>query len=84
MRIGIKQPGLYRLKASEIAAALGVSSASVRTLIAHNGLRMTTAGKTVATLQSADHATMYIYGKALDTIYSGTNVYWLAPGTARP
>ena len=82
VRIGVTSPGLYRLTARDIAKALGEPAAAVRSLIGHNRLRMTTGGRMVSTLAAGDNASIYFYGESVDTIYAGTNAYWLSRGAA--
>jgi len=83
VRIGITAPGLYELTATSIASALGTSASSVSSLIGSNGLMLTNNGQPVSTLKAANNDGLYFYGQGLDTIYSGTNVYWLSPGAAQ-
>ena len=80
LRVEISTSGLCRMAAGDIVAGLGVSAKEVARLIRTQGLSLTTLGKPVAYLSASDASAIYFYGHGIDSIYTATNVYWLALG----
>jgi len=83
VKIEVTDSGLYRVEASQIAPALGKSTAEISALIGSNGLRLTYRDETVAWHPSADGQAVVFYGEAIDSPFTRENVYWLAPGTGQ-
>ena len=79
-KIHVAATGLHRLDAQAIADALGEPVSRVRSLIGRDRLRLTSAGKAVATLAPEDASALFFYGQAPESIYAAENVYWLAEG----
>jgi len=79
-KIHVRQSGMYRLDASDLAEVLGKSVAAIEKLIARNRLRLTTGGKPVATHAAENGEAMFFYGKAAEGPYSAETVYWIAEG----
>jgi hypothetical protein len=76
-KIAVREDGLYYLDASEIASALGNTTAVVQNLITNNQLLLTNQGEKVAYLPSLDNSGIYFYGEGIDSIYTKDNIYWL-------
>ncbi|MFH1984954.1 MAG: C25 family cysteine peptidase [Pseudomonadota bacterium] len=83
IKISITSDGLYFVDAAQIEALLGLDSTTVSTLLAEGQLALSRAGRAVPYQPAADNSGLYFYAVALDSIYSGTNVYWLRPGTGQ-
>jgi hypothetical protein len=76
-KITVREDGLYYLDASEIASALGNTTAVVQNLITNKQLLLTNQGEKVAYLPSLDNSGIYFYGEGIDSIYTKDNIYWL-------
>jgi hypothetical protein len=83
-RVEVTRTGMVRLRAAEIAGALGMSPDAVGGQIRAGRLRLTRAGQDVAWQAAGDGDGLVFYGEAIDSPYTQANVYWLenAPGQA--
>ena len=84
VRITVNRAGLYRVKASTVASALGANAGAVQSMIKRHGMSLTNRGAAVAYRSAADGSSLYFYGKGVDTIYTGENAYWLSVGLGKP
>jgi len=82
LAIGIRESGMYRVNASEIAAAMRIPEKKIRRLIRSGYLRLENRGRPVA-WKSDDGRSILFFAEALDSIYSLENVYVLRPGRNR-
>jgi hypothetical protein len=82
-RVVVNGAGLYKVTAADLATALHVSPATVRATIKQTGYRVSRGGSAVAYLRATDGSAIFFYGRALDTIYTGKNVYWVERGKGR-
>jgi hypothetical protein len=81
VRITLKEEGLYRLTAAEIASVLeGSNEAQVATAIAQTNLALTCGGDVVAWRGEAGGAALRFVGLAYRNTYTDRNVYWLTAG----
>ena len=80
LRIEVKQSGLYLVEAADLASGLGLAEADAVRLLRDKGVKLTSRGKSVAYLPAADGSALFFYAEAIDSIYTVTNVYWLAVG----
>ncbi|HEV2851844.1 MAG TPA: C25 family cysteine peptidase [Thermoanaerobaculia bacterium] len=83
-RVEVTRTGMVRLRAAEIAGALGMSPEAVAGQVRAGRIRLTRAGQDVAWQAAGDGDGVVFYGEAIDSPYTQVNVYWLegAPGTA--
>jgi uncharacterized repeat protein (TIGR01451 family) len=80
LRIQVTDPGLYKVVAADLVSGLRLTDARARQLIRTKGLELTSKGKSVAYLATADGSALYFYGEAIDSVYATDNVYWLKVG----
>ena len=80
MRIKISKDGLYYLDVADIASALGISEARARLQMGLGAMKLTNQGGSVAYMPTLDGSRLYFYGRAVDSIYTAENVYWLTLG----
>lgn len=76
-KIGIRETGLHRVGAQQLAAALGLEETVVRSLLAARQGRLEVAGLPVDWLAESDGSALYFYGVGPADPYSPFNVYWL-------
>jgi hypothetical protein len=81
IKIPIRESGLYRLTAAEIAAAFGTGVRDVELLIKHRRLSITREGTPVAYLPEDGNGALLFYGRSIDSVYTDENVYLLQPGS---
>ena len=81
-KIGIREDGLYRVDASVIADVMGRSQQRVERWISRARLKLSTGGEPVAWLPAADSSAIYFFGRAMDSRYTDTRIYWLEKGAA--
>ena len=80
VKISVDSDGLYYIDADEISTLLGIPLNNVKSLIIKGGLAMKSQGQEVAYISDEDHAGIFFYGLAMDSIYSRENIYWLSIG----
>jgi Peptidase family C25 len=81
VRIVLKEDGLYRLTAAEIAAVLaGYTESQVVTAMAQTNLALTCGGEPVSWRSEAGGAALLFVGQAYRSTYTDRNVYWLEAG----
>ncbi len=78
MKIEVTETGLYRVDATDIVDALGVTVERASELIRTMGVKLTNKDRSVAYLQADDGSSLYFFGEAIDSIYTWANVYWLS------
>ncbi|MDX9793804.1 MAG: C25 family cysteine peptidase, partial [Kiritimatiellia bacterium] len=84
VRIGVRDEGVYRVTADEVALAAGWDAATVRAALAQGGVTLACGGSAVA--WRADGDALLFYGQPTRELYAPENVYWLAleSGTVMP
>ena len=84
VRIGVRDEGVYRVTADEVALAAGWDAASVRAALAQGGVALACGGAAVA--WRADGDALLFYGQPTRELFAPENVYWLtlASGTLMP
>ncbi len=81
VKIEIEESGLYRIGAGELASCLaGVSTGEVLSAIGATNLAFSSQGSPVAWRPTPAGDGVLFYGDAIDSIYTGRNVYWTEPG----
>jgi len=75
VRIGVRDEGVYRVTADEVALAAGWNVASVRTALARGGVTLACGGTVVP--WRADGDALFFYGQPTRELYAPENVYWL-------
>ncbi|MEO1088333.1 MAG: hypothetical protein AAFY88_29225, partial [Acidobacteriota bacterium] len=82
IKVLVSETGIQRLEIADLVATYFVPEAEIEDRLASGGFDLTLGGERLAWTRSADGAALEFYGEALDTPYTGTNVYWLerAPG----
>ncbi|MEI6726435.1 MAG: hypothetical protein WCN81_09465, partial [Actinomycetes bacterium] len=82
MRIAVTKPGLYVLRASQLAPLMELRTSAATSLIRSGRLALTNQGHRVAVLAARDGSALYFYGEAISTPYTSTNIYYLGRGRA--
>ena len=78
VRLSLREPGLYRVSAAELAVAGGWDAGDLAAAIAATNLAVSCRGVPVAWL--ADGDALLFHGLPADTRYAPENVYWVQPG----
>lgn len=78
LAIGIRQTGVYRLSASEIAGAMGTRPEKIRRLIRSGHLQLKHRGSSVSWRMDEGGDSILFYAEAIDSIYTAENVYVLS------
>lgn len=76
VRLGVRDPGVYRVSAAEIAVAAGVPLSVVSAALDTCGLALTCQGQSVA--WTADGDALFFYGVPTVELFAPENVYWLS------
>ncbi|MFL6194088.1 MAG: C25 family cysteine peptidase [Thermoanaerobaculia bacterium] len=79
-RVEVSRTGMVRLRAVEIAAALGMSTDETSGQIRAGKLRLSRGGQDVAWKAADDGDGVVFYGEAIASPYTLVNVYWLERG----
>jgi hypothetical protein len=84
VRIGVRDEGVYRVTADEVALAAGWDADDVRAAITQGGMALACGGAAVA--WRADGDALLFYGQPTRELFAPENVYWLtlASGTLMP
>jgi hypothetical protein len=82
INIGIREPGLYRLDATDIATAFGMQLPAVRALLKTNQFNLSCRGKQIGIMPAGDGSALYFYGENIESIYTDLNMYTLRRGRA--
>jgi len=82
IRIGVRDAGVYRVTADELAAASGLSPEAVQSALLSNGLALRNEGREIA--WTTDGAALYFLGQPTSILYAPENAYLLSwePGLA--
>lgn len=78
VRLSLRQAGLYRVTARDLADAGGWNETDAAAAIATTNLQLTCQGVPVAWLADGDG--LLFYGRPADYRYAPENVYWVTPG----
>ncbi len=78
VRMSLRQAGLYRVTARELADAGGWDEASTAAAVAATNLHLSCRGEPVAWLAEGD--ALLFHGLPAASRYAPENVYWIAPG----
>lgn len=84
VRVQVRQSGLYRVAATDIAASLNLSTVEVFSRISASGLHLTSQGQDIPWFASEDGSNLCFYGEAFQSIYTDVNVYWIEDGVGTP
>lgn len=81
IRLGVRDEGVYRVTAGEIAAASGAATNDVLAALVSRGLSLRCQRREIA--WTADGQSLFFYGLPTTELFAPENVYWLAfgPGT---
>lgn len=79
-KIAIKQNGLYLLRAEDIASVFGLPPHQVYRMIMQQKVQLTNRGENVSWLPARANTGIYFYGEGIDSLFTGTNIYWLGKG----
>ncbi|MBI5101207.1 MAG: DUF11 domain-containing protein [Nitrospirae bacterium] len=80
IKMAVSETGLYYIDASDISALLNITQSSVRARIGAGDFALTTGGRQVAYTGAEGNAGIFFYGKALESVYTGANIYWIKEG----
>ena len=75
LRLGVLRDGVYRVSASDIATAFGISTNTTLTNLASGNFNLICGTNFVA--WTTDGANLFFYGQATDQLYAPENVYFL-------
>ena len=78
VRIGVRDEGVYRVTADEVALAAGWDADTVRAAMTQGGVALECGGAAVAWRTAGD--VLFFYGQPASEIYAPENVYWLTLG----
>ena len=81
VRLGVRDKGVYRVTAGEIAVAAGMATNDVLAAVATGGLALSCEGCEVAWTTNAAADALLFYGTAAQDIFAPENVYWLNFGS---
>ena len=82
-RVEVTRSGLVRVRARDLASALGLSLDEATGQLRAGRLRLSHAGQDVAWQPAADGDGLVFYGEAVQSPYTNVNVYWLERGAGR-
>ena len=80
-KILVRETGMVKVNAAQIAAVLNMSESKVRADIRKRKLKLTKGGAQVA--YQPNDTGMLFYAEAIDTQYTDENVYWLQKGRGK-
>jgi len=83
LRLTLRETGLVRVSAGELASALDTPVAEVSSWIRQGRLKLDSQGEVVAWMPAAQADGIYFYGEAIDSIYTDRNVYWIEKDRGR-
>ncbi len=75
VRLSLREPGIYRVTAAELAAASGWSVEAMQLSITKTNLHLSNEGQAVAWLADGDG--LLFYGEPSSSFYAPENVYWV-------
>lgn len=78
VRLGVRDAGVYRVTAGEIAVAHGLSTNDVRAALASGTVALSCGGRAVAWMYGDD--ALYFFGTPTTEMYAPENVYFLRVG----
>jgi hypothetical protein len=81
VKLWVRETGIQKVRAADLAAALGLTEAAAADLIRQGKLSLAAGGASVSWLPLADSrdVSLLFYGRASDSLYSAESVYWLTP-----
>ena len=82
VRLSLRHAGLYRVTATELAAASGWSESDILSAIGSADLALASQGETIAWLAAPDGESILFYGQPANTMFAPENVYWVTIGSA--
>ena len=82
IRLGVRDEGVYRVTADELAQASGVSVEEVEIALVKCGVSLSCQGRTVAWWSAGGD--LYFYGVPAREFFAPENVYWLTLGSGTP
>ena len=77
IKIAVKDPGVYRLDAANIAARLGATTDEVREWIGQDFLRLSSQGAKCSWIPDLGNDGLYFYNPGYEDLYTFHNVFWL-------
>ncbi len=75
VRIGVRDEGVFRVTADEVALASGWDADAVRTAMTQGGVALACGGAAVTWRTEGD--ALFFYGQPTSELYAPENVYWL-------
>lgn len=79
-KIEVAQAGLQRVRLTDVASALGLSSEEAAAQLRAGRLRLSRGGQDVAWQPAANGDGLIFHGEALHNAFTDVNVYWLEAG----
>lgn len=83
-RVEVTRTGMVRVRAAEIAGALGMSATEAAGQVRAGRLRLSRAGQDIAWQPADGGDGLVFYAEAIASPYTQVNVYWLERGAGRP
>ena len=77
IKIVVKEEGLYRLAADELAVQFGATEEEVKTWISQDFLRLSSQGVKCCWVPDAQNEGLFFYNPGYETLYTDHNVFWL-------
>lgn len=77
IKITVKEPGIYRLAATNIAARLGATTNEVQDWIGQDFLRLSSQGAKCSWLPDANNDGLYFFNPGYEDLFTFNNVFWL-------
>ena len=77
IKIVVKEEGVYRISAAELAGSFGATVEDVKTWISQDFLRLSSQGAKCTWVPDANSEGLYFYNPGHDTLYTAYNVFWL-------
>ena len=77
IKVVVKEEGVYRLAADELAGSFGATEEDVKTWISQDFLRLSSQGVKCSWVPDANNEGLYFYNPGYETLYTDNNVFWL-------
>ena len=77
VKIVVKEEGVYRLSADELAGSFGAAVEDVKTWISQDFLRLSSQGAKCSWVPDEGNEGLFFYNPGHETLYTAHNVFWL-------
>jgi uncharacterized repeat protein (TIGR01451 family) len=80
IKIPVKDKGIYYIGGAEISGLMSIPLRDAVGMIRNGRIAMSSRGKEVSYMPSADYSGIFFYGEGIESIYTDENIYWLYNG----